>query len=216
MALAAHPGGFARHAVVAPAAAEPRSFGARAARVLRGPADGSSVRLGEDASVELRLRSALLGRDRSRMARRPRRRTPAFGRRHGVHGEELGPRLCGAPVVGPHRRLRQTARATWIAREGGPTSGRDGPTRDVPPTPGHGRGIRLRGDRGCRSARKRRRRRVRGRRPAPRRLDGRHSLRRAPGSTQGRRTSAPRSGPVPRACDSGGGLSGRRGGAGGQ
>lgn len=60
VALAAHPGGFARHAVVSPAAAEPRCFGARAARVLRGSADGVSIRLGEDAWVELRLRSTLL------------------------------------------------------------------------------------------------------------------------------------------------------------
>ena len=60
VALAAHPGGFARHAVVAPAAAERRAFGARAAGILRGSADGLSVRLGEDAWVDLRLRSALL------------------------------------------------------------------------------------------------------------------------------------------------------------
>jgi tocopherol cyclase len=60
VALAAHPGGFARHAVVAPAAAEPSFFGARAAGILRGSADGLSIRLDEDAWVELRLRSALL------------------------------------------------------------------------------------------------------------------------------------------------------------
>jgi hypothetical protein len=36
-----------RNAVAAPAAAEPRSFVARAARVLRGSADGSSMHLGE-------------------------------------------------------------------------------------------------------------------------------------------------------------------------
>lgn len=60
VALAAHPGGFVRHAVVAPAAAEASSFGARAAGILRGSADGLSIRLGEDAWVELRFRSALL------------------------------------------------------------------------------------------------------------------------------------------------------------
>ena len=59
VALAAHPGGFVRHAVVAPAAAEPSSFGARAAGILRGSADGLSIRLGEDAWVELRLRFPL-------------------------------------------------------------------------------------------------------------------------------------------------------------
>jgi tocopherol cyclase len=47
VALAAHPAGVAQHAVAAPAAAEPRSFVARAARVLRGSADGSSMHLGE-------------------------------------------------------------------------------------------------------------------------------------------------------------------------
>jgi tocopherol cyclase len=57
VALAAHPGGFTRHALVAPAAASRDSFAARAADVLRGSADDLSVRLGEDAWVELRLRA---------------------------------------------------------------------------------------------------------------------------------------------------------------
>jgi tocopherol cyclase len=60
VALAAHPGGFTRHALVSPGGAEPGGFGAVAGDILRGSADGLSVRLGEDAWVELRLRSALL------------------------------------------------------------------------------------------------------------------------------------------------------------
>jgi tocopherol cyclase len=57
--LAGHPGGFTRHAVVAPAAGDPDSFGARAGDVLRASADTLSASLGADAWVDLRLRSAL-------------------------------------------------------------------------------------------------------------------------------------------------------------
>jgi Tocopherol cyclase len=59
VALAAHPGGFVRHAVVATAAADPSRFGVRAAGVVRGSTDGLSARLGEDAWIDLRLRSAV-------------------------------------------------------------------------------------------------------------------------------------------------------------
>ena len=52
--LAAHPGGFTRHALVAPAAAEPSRFGAGAGDILRGSADGLSIRLGEDGWVDVR------------------------------------------------------------------------------------------------------------------------------------------------------------------
>ena len=41
----AHPGGFARRAVVAPAVTEPSSSGARAAAILRGSADRLNIRL---------------------------------------------------------------------------------------------------------------------------------------------------------------------------
>jgi tocopherol cyclase len=60
VALAAHPGGFVRHAVVAPAAAQPDRFGVRAAEALHGSAEGFHARLGDEAWVELRLRSPLL------------------------------------------------------------------------------------------------------------------------------------------------------------
>ena len=60
VALAAHPGGFARHALVAPAAADPSRFGARAGDVLRGSAEALSVRLADDAWIDLRIRSPRL------------------------------------------------------------------------------------------------------------------------------------------------------------
>jgi hypothetical protein len=85
----------------------------------------------------------------------------------------------------------------------------------VPPTPGGGRGICLRGDRGLTVAN-----------DAGAGFLGVVLLHAAlaAGTTslvpqaalKGDGTSAPTSGPVPRARDSGGGLSGRRGGAGGQ
>lgn len=59
VALAAHPGGLVRHAVVAPARAEPDVFGVHAPELVRGSADRLSARLSDDAWVELRLRSAL-------------------------------------------------------------------------------------------------------------------------------------------------------------
>ncbi len=57
VALAAHPGAFLRHAIVSPATADPRRFGVGAGELLRGSADRLSTRFGDDAWVELRLRS---------------------------------------------------------------------------------------------------------------------------------------------------------------
>ena len=56
VALAAHPGGFLRHATVEPAAGDFERFGARAADVFRGSLYELRVRLGDDAWVEARLR----------------------------------------------------------------------------------------------------------------------------------------------------------------
>jgi hypothetical protein len=77
VALAAHPGGFVRQAVLARAIADRRSFGVAVAGVVRGSADGLSVHLGDDAWVELRLRSAL---------RWPRPVFGALGPAHAVPG----------------------------------------------------------------------------------------------------------------------------------
>ena len=56
VALAAHPGGFLRHATVEPAAGDFKRFGARAADVFQGSLHELRVRLGDDAWVEARLR----------------------------------------------------------------------------------------------------------------------------------------------------------------
>jgi hypothetical protein len=58
VALAAHPGGLTRHALVAPAAAEPSCFGAVAGDILRGSADGLAA-CGLEANP--RRPSALMG-----------------------------------------------------------------------------------------------------------------------------------------------------------
>jgi tocopherol cyclase len=79
VALAAHPGGFTRHALVAPAAGEPSCFGAVAGDILRGSADGLRVRLGEDAWVDLRLRSPLLWPGRVFGALGPAQVVPGLG-----------------------------------------------------------------------------------------------------------------------------------------
>jgi tocopherol cyclase len=56
VACAAHPGGFLRYAVVAPAMALPDAFGVRAADVLRGSIDRVALHLGDDSWVDVRLR----------------------------------------------------------------------------------------------------------------------------------------------------------------
>jgi hypothetical protein len=77
VALAAHPGGFTRYALVTPAGADRGSFGAWAAGVLRGSAEELNVRLDDDAWVDLRLRSVTPW---------PRRTFGALGPAHAVPG----------------------------------------------------------------------------------------------------------------------------------
>jgi hypothetical protein len=57
--LAAHPGGFARTAITPTADPDPRRFGVRAERVLRGDATALAVDMGADASLEITLRDAV-------------------------------------------------------------------------------------------------------------------------------------------------------------
>jgi tocopherol cyclase len=109
VALAAHPGGFTRHALVAPASADPQGFGARAGGVLRGSADVLSVHLADDAWVELRLRSLL---------RWPRRAFGALGPAHAVpglaqywHPVVLAAEARGEACLGGARVLFDGARA---------------------------------------------------------------------------------------------------------
>lgn len=56
VALAGHPGGFVRHAAVAPAAAAAEGFGTRAGDVLRGSLERLRARLEDDAWIDVRLR----------------------------------------------------------------------------------------------------------------------------------------------------------------
>jgi tocopherol cyclase len=104
VAVAAHPGGFARHALVDRAAAEPSCFGARARPVLRGSADGLTVRLGEDTWVELRLRSVFLWPGRVFGALGPAQALPGLGQYW--HPVVLAARADGeASLGGVHLRL---------------------------------------------------------------------------------------------------------------
>jgi Tocopherol cyclase len=57
VALAAHPGGFVRHAVVTPAAGRRDGFGVRAAEILYGSAERLCARLGDDTWIDLRMLS---------------------------------------------------------------------------------------------------------------------------------------------------------------
>jgi Tocopherol cyclase len=98
VALAAHPGAFTRHALVAPAAGEPGRFGAVAGNVLRGSADRLSVRLGEDAWVDLRLRPALLWPKRTFGALGPAQLVPGIGQYW--HPVVLAARAEGEACVG--------------------------------------------------------------------------------------------------------------------
>jgi hypothetical protein len=87
------------------------------------------------------------GADR-RPGRRRRRHAGCAARVAGNRGGNPDPVARAAVRVGAAWSHR-TARSTWIAREGGATSGRDGPTRELSAAPGRGRGFRLRS--GCRS-----------------------------------------------------------------
>lgn len=205
VALAAHPSSFARHAVVAPAAAEPstrlmplgrrldrpsrRGRIGRAAAAIRAPVAGTGLRRSAPPmSGPVSCSTGILWCWRpSRGGGVARRRTPAFGWRHGVRGEEVGPRLGGALVVGHTDASAERAEALGLLEKAArhPVARA---TRYVPPTPRRGRGIRLGGDLGGAHRRKRRRRGAcQGRRPAPRRRGGRRPLRRDPGSAQGDR-----------------------------
>ena len=60
VALGAHPGGFVRHEVIAPATGHRDCFGVRAADTLHGSAQGLRARLGDDTWIELGTRSPVL------------------------------------------------------------------------------------------------------------------------------------------------------------
>jgi Tocopherol cyclase len=60
VAVAAHPGGFVRHAVVAPAVARRDCFGVEAAGTVHGSTESLHARLGDDTWIDLRTRSPVL------------------------------------------------------------------------------------------------------------------------------------------------------------
>jgi tocopherol cyclase len=93
MALAAHPGGFVRSAVVAPATGDPVGFGARAGEDCRGSLTELSVRLDDDAWVEAQLAPRVTW---------PRRAFGALGPAHAVPGlgQYWHPVLLAADVTG--------------------------------------------------------------------------------------------------------------------
>ena len=117
VALAAHPGGFVRHAVIAPAAAQHDRFGVRAAEALHGSPAGLHTRLGDDAWVELRLRSALLW---------PRPVFGALGPAHAVpglgqywHPVVLAARVEGQANIGG-RQMRLDGATAYAEKNWGP------------------------------------------------------------------------------------------------
>lgn len=140
VALAAHPSSFARHAVVAPAAAEPstrlmplgrrldrpsrRGRIGRAAAAIRAPMAGTGLRRSAppmsgpvscSTGIPWCWRPSPGGRRRSEAYACVWMAPPRTWRRS-------GPPAWRGTGGGPHRRLRRTGRGTWIAREGGPTS----------------------------------------------------------------------------------------------
>jgi tocopherol cyclase len=77
VAVAAHPGGVVRHAVIAPASGRRDRFGVRAADALHGSAEGLHAHLGDDTWIDLRVRSPVLW---------PRAAFGALGPAHAVPG----------------------------------------------------------------------------------------------------------------------------------
>ena len=73
--LAAHPGGFERTVITRTAASDPRAFGVRAERVLRGDAASLSVDMGPDARLDVSLHDAVAW---------PRRAFGAIGLAHAI------------------------------------------------------------------------------------------------------------------------------------
>src|SRR5215218_1607312 len=118
VALAAHPGGFLRHAIVSPATADPRRFGVSAAEVLRGSADRLSVRFADDAWVHLRL---------GRVVPWPRAGFGALGLAHAVPalGQYWHPVVLAARVEGEANlggvTVRLDGAAGYVEKNWGPS-----------------------------------------------------------------------------------------------
>ena len=149
VALAAHPEGLVRSALVPVARADPHTLGIEAGDVLRGTADALHVDLGPDARLDVALRDArpwphrafggigpaqivpglpqywhphLLGA-RVEGSARLGEQTVSLSGRHRLRREELGRGLHGALVVGPGPGLPGRRRLRRLRRAAGSRSG---------------------------------------------------------------------------------------------
>lgn len=117
VALAAHPGGFVRHATLEPAAGDPDGFGAWAGDAFRGSLDELHLRLGDHAWIEARLRPRLTW---------PRAALGALGLGQVVPGlaQYWHPVLLAAEVEGEAsvggRRLRLDGARAYAEKNWGP------------------------------------------------------------------------------------------------
>jgi hypothetical protein len=117
VAMAAHPGGFVRHATLEPAVADPHGFGASAGHAFRGSLGELHVRLGDDAWIEARLRPQVMW---------PRGSLGALGLAHLVPGlaQYWHPVLLAAEVQGEAyvggRRLRLDGARAYAEKNWGP------------------------------------------------------------------------------------------------
>jgi hypothetical protein len=117
VALAAHPGGFLRHATLAPAAGDSGGFGARAGDVFSGSVDELRVRMGDDAWIDARFQPRVVW---------PRRALGALGVGHVIPGlaQYWHPVLLAAEVQGEAyvggRRLRLDGARAYAEKNWGP------------------------------------------------------------------------------------------------
>jgi tocopherol cyclase len=117
VALAAHPGGFVRHATLEPATGDPDGFGARAGDAFRGSLDELRVRMDGDTWIDARLEPRVMW---------PRGALGASGLGHLVPGlaQYWHPVLLAAAVEGEAcvggRRLRLDGARGYAEKNWGP------------------------------------------------------------------------------------------------
>jgi len=109
VAVAGHPGGFVRHAVVRPAAGEPDRFGVSAAEVLRGSAHELSARFDDETWVDLRFRAPVFWPRRSFGALGPAQAVPGLAQYW--YPVLVAAEADGEACLGGERRVLSGARA---------------------------------------------------------------------------------------------------------